>query len=50
MQKLGLDTKCGLVFVTPRTYGHLYDSGLEGFGDASTTSGGVPETFICPTA
>ena len=29
MQCLGLDTKDGLVFVTPRTHGHLYDSGLE---------------------
>lgn len=29
MKALGLDTKSGLVFVTPRTYGHLYDSGLE---------------------
>ena len=29
MQCLGLNTKNGLVFVTPRTHGHLYDSGLE---------------------
>ena len=29
MKALGLDTQSGLVFVTPRTYGHLYDSGLE---------------------
>ncbi len=29
MGALGLDTKTGLVFVTPKTYGHLYDSGLE---------------------
>ena len=29
MAGLGLDTKTGLVFVTPRTHGHLYDSGLE---------------------
>ena len=29
MQSLGLDTKSGLVFVTPRSHGHLYDSGLE---------------------
>jgi len=29
MEALGLDTKTGLVFVTPKTYGHLYDSGLE---------------------
>ncbi len=29
MDSLGLDTKTGLVFVTPKTYGHLYDSGLE---------------------
>ena len=29
MESLGLDINTGLVFVTPRTYGHLYDSGLE---------------------
>jgi len=29
MESLGLDTQKGLVFVTPKTYGHLYDSGLE---------------------
>ena len=29
MAMLGLDTKSGLVFVTPRTHRHLYDSGLE---------------------
>ena len=29
MAALGLDTRTGLVFVTPKTYGHLYDSGLE---------------------
>ena len=29
MQCLGLNTKDGLVFVTPRTHGHLYDAGLE---------------------
>ena len=29
MAGVGLDTKTGLVFVTPRTHGHLYDSGLE---------------------
>jgi len=29
MGSLGLDTRTGLVFVTPKTYGHLYDSGLE---------------------
>ena len=29
MQSLDLDTKSGLVFVTPRSHGHLYDSGLE---------------------
>jgi integrase len=28
MAGLGLDTRTGLVFVTPKTYGHLYDSGL----------------------
>ena len=29
MAGLGLNTRNGLVFVTPKTYGHLYDSGLE---------------------
>ena len=29
MQCLGLDTKDGLVFVTPRTHEHLYHSGLK---------------------
>ena len=29
MAALGLDTQTGLVFVTPRTHRHLYDSGLE---------------------
>ena len=29
MHCLGLNKKDGLVFVTPRTHGHLYDSGLE---------------------
>ena len=29
MAALGLDIQRGLVFVTPKTYGHLYDSGLE---------------------
>ena len=29
MQSLGLDVQKGLVFVTPRTHRHLYDSGLE---------------------
>ena len=29
MESLGLDTRTGLVFVTPNTHGHLYDSGLE---------------------
>ena len=29
MAGFGLDVRTGLVFVTPRTYGHLYDSGLE---------------------
>ena len=28
LESLGLDTQRGLVFVTPRSYGHLYDSGL----------------------
>lgn len=29
MAGLGLNTKTGLVFLTPKTHGHLYDSGLE---------------------
>jgi len=29
MGALGLDTRTGLVFVTPKTHRHLYDSGLE---------------------
>jgi len=29
MAGLGLNTRDGLVFVTPMTHGHLYDSGLE---------------------
>ena len=29
MKSLGLDVQKGLVFVTPRSHGHLYDSGLE---------------------
>ena len=29
MASLGLDTQRGLVFVTPKSCGHLYDSGLE---------------------
>ena len=29
MQSLGLDVQNGLVFVTTRSHGHLYDSGLE---------------------
>jgi len=29
MAALELDSQKGLVFVTPKTYGHLYDSGLE---------------------
>ena len=29
MEQLGLDTQTGLVFVTPRTHGHLYDRGLD---------------------
>jgi len=29
MGDIGLDTHKGLVFVTPRSHGHLYDSGLE---------------------
>jgi len=29
MVSLGLDSQRGLVFVTPKSHGHLYDSGLE---------------------
>ena len=42
MKALGLDTKSGLVFVTPRTYGHLYDSGLEHVWKRSLSRLGLP--------
>ena len=42
MKALGLDTKSGLVFVTPRTYGHLYDSGLEHVWKRSLRRLGLP--------
>jgi len=42
MKALGLDTKSGLVFVTPRTYGHLYDSGLEHVWKRSLKRLGLP--------
>ena len=40
MAELGLDTHRGLVFVTPKTYGHLYDSGLERVWKRSQRRGG----------
>ena len=42
LQCLGLNTKDGLVFVTPRTYGHLYDSGLEKVWKRSQRRVGIP--------
>ena len=42
MKALGLDTKSGLVFDTPRTYGHLYDSGLERVWKRSLRRLGLP--------
>ena len=42
MKALGLDIKSGLVFVTPRTYGHLYDSGLEHVWKRSLRRLGLP--------
>ena len=42
MEALDLDTKSGLVFVTPRTYGHLYDSGLEQVWKRSQRRLGMP--------
>ena len=42
MKALGLDTKSGLVFVTPRTNGHLYDSGLEHVWKRSLRRLGLP--------
>lgn len=41
MASLGLDTKIGLVFVTPNTHGHLYDSGLERVWKRSQTRVGI---------
>ena len=41
MAALGLDTHMGLVFVTPKTYGHLYDSGLELVWKRSQRRGGL---------
>jgi integrase len=42
MKELGLDTKDGLVFVTPRTHQHLYDSGLEHVWKRSQRRLGMP--------
>jgi integrase len=42
MKGLGLDTKSGLVFVSPRTHGHLYDSGLEYVWKRSQRRLGLP--------
>ncbi len=41
MAALGLDTKRGLVFVTPKTHGHLYDSGLERVWKRSQRRAGI---------
>ena len=42
MAGLGLDTETGLVFVTPNTHGHLYDSGLEIVWKRSQRRVGIP--------
>jgi integrase len=41
MAALGLDTKTGLLFVTPKTHGHLYDSGLERVWKRSQRRAGI---------
>jgi len=41
MGALGLDTRTGQVFVTPKTYGHLYDSGLERVWKRSQRRAGI---------
>ncbi len=42
MKALGLNIKSGLVFVTPRTHQHLYDSGLEHVWKRSLRRLGLP--------
>jgi len=42
MRALGLDIKSGLVFITPRTHRHLYDSGLEKVWKRSLRRLGLP--------
>ena len=42
MKELGLDTRDGLVFVTPRTHQHLYDAGLEHVWKRSQRRLGLP--------
>lgn len=42
MQELGMNTKSGLVFITPRTHQHLYDSGLEQVWKRSLRRLGLP--------
>jgi len=41
MAALGLDIRTGLVFVTPKTHGHLYDSGLERVWKRSQRRAGI---------
>ena len=42
MQELEMNTKSGLVFITPRTHQHLYDSGLEQVWKRSLRRLGLP--------
>jgi integrase len=42
MQELEMNTKSGLVFITPRTHQHLYDSGLEHVWKRSLRRLGLP--------
>ena len=51
LQCLGLHTKDGLVFVTPRTYEHLFDSGfVEGLEALSAACGNTSKAFLCPAS
>jgi len=50
MAGLGLDTRMWLVFVTPKTYGHLYDSGLDGFGRGPRAGGSLNLDGSMPNA
>jgi ribosomal protein L30/L7E len=51
MQCLGLNTKDGLVFVTPRTHGHLFDLGVRESLEAFEAAGGTDcKASVCPKA